>query len=122
MAEAEADGKRWAKAKGDAKAKAKAEAEGKGGPVPKAANVALRRGSQGKAKAKAEGKGGPAPKAVEAEPEVNPDWLLPMNNPKLSGPTQEANPRCELTAFITADGTRRRMHVMTSTVTSWAPR
>jgi hypothetical protein len=112
MALAEADGKRWARSKRDEKAKAKAEAE-----------VASTRVSRGKAKAKAkaEGKDGPAAKTLEAEPEVNPDWLLPMDKPKLAGPTQEANPRCELTAFITADGTRRRMHVMTSTLTSWGP-
>jgi len=110
MAQAEADGKQWAKAKRDEKAKAKAEAE-----------VASRRVSRGKAKDKAKGKDGPAAKTLEAEAEVNPDWLLPMDKPKLAGPTQEANPRCELTAFITADGTRRRMHVMTSTLSSWGP-
>ena len=113
MAQAEADGKRWAKAKRDEKAKAKAEAELASRPVSR---------GKAKAKAKAEGKDGPAAKTLEAEPEVNPDWLLPMDKPKLAGPTQEASPRCELTAFITADGTRRRMHVMTSTLTSWAPR
>ena len=112
MAQAEADGKRWAKAKRDETARAKVQAAG----VPWG-------GSRGKAKAKAkaEGKGGPAPKTLEAEPEVNPDWLLPMDNPKLAGPTAEPNPRCELTAYITPDGGRRRIHVMTSTLTSWGP-
>ena len=44
---------------------------------------------------------------------------LPLENPKMSGPTKEAKPRCELVAQVVRGGTRVRVHVMTSTLSKW---
>ena len=57
-----------------------------------------------------------APKKV-AQSSASPPKLenLPLTKPVLSGPTKEANSRCELCAYVVVDGRPKRVHIFTLT-------
>ncbi len=69
----------------------------------------------------------PFKKPYKAPVEVTPDkddhkdvQILELTRPKLTGPTNETHPRCELTAFeVQADGSLKRVCIWTSRVSSW---
>ena len=47
-------------------------------------------------------------------------WRMPLTNGSISGPTSEANPRCELVAYYgQPEGRKTKLHIWTSTVRSW---
>ena len=46
---------------------------------------------------------------------------IPMKNPRISGPTSETPPRCELVAFVSYEGKEKRIHVFSSTTRAWGP-
>ena len=47
-------------------------------------------------------------------------WRMPLTNGSISGPTSEANPRCELVAYYgQLEGRNTKLHTWTSTVRSW---
>ena len=50
--------------------------------------------------------------ASKEKRDATPQGLI---RPRLSGPTKEGNPRCELTAFSMIDGVKKRVHVFTLT-------
>ena len=60
------------------------------------------------------------PAVAKLEPSVEDINLLELSSPKLAGPTNEKNSRCELTAHAQlASGEWKRVHVWTATVSKW---